>query len=136
MRLPKRRSRTLRIGAVAAVLAAAAIAGGCGSDDDEGDTTAAETTSSSSGGGGSQTVELTEYEFGPNDLQVSAGDTIEAGNAGKLEHNLTIEVGADAERESKKLAATQDLQAGSSGNVTVPDDPGRHSIVCTIPGHR
>ena len=79
---------------------------------------------------------MTEYEFDPNDLQVGAGDVIEADNAGKLEHNLTIEEGADAEKESKQLAATPDVQAGSSGNLTVPDDPGRHSIVCTIPGHR
>jgi len=132
MSTPRPRLRTLRVAVPAAALAAAAIATGCGGGDDEG--TASATTGG--GGGGGQTVEMTEYEFLSNDLQVSAGDSITADNGGKLEHNLTIEEGADAEVKSKQLAATPDVQAGSSADVTVPDDPGKHSIVCTIAGHR
>ena len=117
-----------------AALAAATIAAGCGGGDDEGTTAA--TTTGGGGGGGSQTVEMTEYEFVPNDLKAAEGDTITADNKGKLEHNLTIEEAPDAEKESKQLAATSDVQAGSSADLTVNVDPGKHSIVCTIAGHR
>jgi len=119
---------------LAAALAAVTIAAGCGGGDDEGTTAA--TTTGGGGGGGSQTVEMTEYEFVPNDLKAAEGDTITADNKGKLEHNLTIEEAPDAEKESKQLAATSDVQAGSSADLTVNVDPGKHSIVCTIAGHR
>jgi plastocyanin len=130
-----RKSRTFRIAPLAAALAAAAIVAGCGGGDDDEGTTAA-TTTGGGGGGGSRTVEMTEYEFVPNDLKAAQGDTITADNKGKLEHNLTIEEAPDAEKESKQLAATSDVQAGSSADLTVNVDPGKHSIVCTIPGHR
>jgi plastocyanin len=134
MSLPRPTLRTLRVAVLAVALAAAAIATGCGGGDDDEGTSAATTTGG--GGGGAQTVELTEYEFVPNDLEAGQGDSITADNTGKLEHNLTIEEGTDAEKASKELAATPDIQAGSSANLSVTVDPGKYSIVCTIAGHR
>ena len=117
-----------------AAFAVAAIVAGCGGgDDDEGTTTA---TTNGGGGGKSQTVEMTEYEFIPNDLKAAQGDSITAENTGKIEHNLTIEEASNAEKQSRQLAATPNVQSGDSADLTVNVDPGKHSIVCTIPGHR
>jgi len=132
----RRRLRNLRVGQLLPALGAAAIAVGCGGGDDDDATTAATTTGGGGGGGGAETVELTEYEFTPNDLKVSQGDTITADNGGDIEHNLTIEQGTDAETASKELQGTPDIQSGDSANLDVTVKPGRYSIVCTIAGHR
>jgi plastocyanin len=133
--------RSLRILPLLLVIAAVGIAAGCGGDDDDGDTTAADTTTteteaSGGGGGGGQTVGMTEFEFEPNDLTASKGDTITAENTGSAVHNLTIEEGSDPEQASTEIAATPDVDAGDSGEVTVDADPGEYSIVCTISNHR
>jgi uncharacterized cupredoxin-like copper-binding protein len=52
-----------------------------------------------------------------------------------VEHNLTIREGPDPEQESPELAATPDVQSGDSADLTVDAEPGKHSFVCTIPGH-
>jgi plastocyanin len=119
------------------VVAAAALIGGCGGDDDDDDDTAAATGAETTAGGGSgaTTVGMTEFEFDPDDLTVSQGDTITAQNDGNVEHNLTIREGPDPEQESAELAATPDVQSGDSADLTVDVDPGKHSMVCTLPGH-
>ncbi len=126
----------LRFGTILLVAAAIGIPAGCGGDDDDEGTTAATTTEESGGGGGgATTVGMTEFEFDPNDLTVSQGDTITAQNDGNVEHNLTIREGPDPEQETAELAATPDVQSGDSAELTVDADPGKHSMVCTLPGH-
>jgi plastocyanin len=128
--------RILRPVSILLVVAAAALIVGCGGDDDDDDTaatTGAETTAG--GGGGATTVVMTEFEFDPNDLTVSQRDTITAQNDGNVEHNLTIREGPDPEQETAELAATPDVQSGDSADLTVDVDPGKHSMVCTLPGH-
>jgi plastocyanin len=131
--------RSLRVLPLILVIAVAATAAGCGGDDDDdGGTTAATTeeTTGGGGGGGAQTVEMTEFEFIPNDLSVGAGDTLSTDNTGSTVHNLTIEQGSDPEQASKELAATPDVSAGDSADLRVDVDPGEYSIVCTIGNHR
>jgi plastocyanin len=117
---------------LALLLAAATIAfaAGCGGDDDE-ETAATETAPA----GGGQTVDMSEYEFAPNDITASAGDSITAENTGQLPHNFTIAEGKDPEQAGAELAATADIQPGESGELTVDVEPGDYSVICTIPGH-
>jgi plastocyanin len=114
------------------LLAAATIAfaAGCGGDDDDEETAATEEAA-----GGGQTVSMSEFEFDPNDLTASQGDTITAENAGQIVHNLTIVEGNDPENPGSELATTEDVQPGDSGEVTVDVDAGNYSIICTVPGH-
>jgi plastocyanin len=132
--------RSLRVLPLVLVIAVAAAAAGCGGDDDDdGDGTTAATTQETTGGGGgggAQTVEMTEFEFVPNDLSVEAGDTLSTDNTGSTVHNLTVEQGSDPEQASKELAATPDVAAGDSADLQVDVDPGEYSIVCTIGNHR
>jgi plastocyanin len=131
--------RTLRVLPLVLVIVVAAIAAGCGGDDDDdGGTTAATTQETTGGGGGAgaQTVSMTEFEFEPNDLSVTAGDTLTADNTGSTVHNLTIEEGPDPEKATKELAATPDVTGGESAELKVDVDPGEYSIVCTIGNHR
>jgi plastocyanin len=129
--------RFARILPLLLVIAAVGVAAGCGGDDDDDETAATTaTTTGAGGGGGGQTVEMTEFEFEPNDLTASRGDTITAENTGSTVHNLTIEEGPDPEKASTEIAATPDVDAGQSGELTVDVDPGEYSIVCTIANHR
>ena len=127
--------RILRPVSILLVVAAATPIGGCGGDDDD-DTAATTGTETTAGGdGGATTVGMTEFAFDPNDLTVSQGDTITAQNDGNVEHNLTIREGPDPEQETAELAATPDVESGDSADLTVDADPGKHSMVCTLPGH-
>jgi plastocyanin len=129
--------RFARILPLLLVIAAVGVAAGCGGDDDDDETAATTaTTTEAGGGGGGQTVEMTEFEFEPNDLTASQGDPITAENTGSTVHNLTIEEGTDPEKASTEIAATPDVDAGQSGELTVDVDPGEYSIVCTIANHR
>jgi plastocyanin len=117
------------------LVVATALIGGCGGDDDDDDTAATTGAQTTAGGDSATTVGMTEFEFDPNDLTVSQGDTITAQNDGNVEHNLTIREGPDPEQETAELAATPDVQSGDSADLTVDIDPGTHSMVCTLPGH-
>lgn len=128
--------RTLRIMPVLIVIAAVGIAAGCGGDDDEATTPAPPATEAEESGAAPETVEMTDFEFTPNDLTVGRGAVITAENGGSTLHNLTIEEGRDPEQASEELAATPDVAAGESGDVTVDVEPGRYSLVCTIGNHR
>jgi plastocyanin len=124
----------LRILPLFLVIAVVGITAGCGGDDDDEEAAAPATETEVAGGG--QTVDMTEYEFEPNDLTVSQGDSITAETTGNIEHNLTIEEGPDPEKPSKELAATPDVQPDDSADLTVDLDPGEYALVCTVPGHR
>jgi plastocyanin len=129
--------RCLRILSVFLVIAVVGITVGCGGDDDDEEAAApAETATETEAAGGGQTVDMTEYEFEPNDLTVSQGETITAETTGNIEHNFTIEEGPDPEKPSKELAATPDVQPDDSADLTVDLDPGEYALVCTVPGHR
>ncbi|MGH2993111.1 MAG: cupredoxin domain-containing protein [Solirubrobacterales bacterium] len=129
----------LRILPLLLVIAAAGLAAGCGGDDDDDEAAAPATTATEAeggGGGGAQAVSMTEFEFEPNDLTAAQGDTITAENTGSTVHNLTIEEGSDPEQASTEVAASPDVDAGDSGELTVDAEPGDYSIVCTISNHR
>lgn len=125
--------RHLRILPLLLAIAAVGIAAGCGGGDDE---EAATTATETEAGGGGQTVGMTEFEFDPNDLTAAQGDVITAQNDGTTVHNLTIEEGPDPEKATNELAATSDVDAGKSAELTVDVDPGDYAIVCTISNHR
>ncbi|HZA89564.1 MAG TPA: plastocyanin/azurin family copper-binding protein [Solirubrobacterales bacterium] len=129
--------RYLRILPLLLVIVVVGAAAGCGGDDDDEEAAApAETATETEAPAGAQTVGMTEFEFEPNDLTASQGDAITAENTGSTVHNLTIEEGPDPEKASPELAATPDVDAGQSGELTVDVDPGEYSIVCTIANHR
>ena len=129
----------MRVFGFLAVLLSVAVIGfaaGCGDDDDESADSAATTeTAADTGGGGETSVEMTEYEFTPNDLSVSAGDTLALENTGQIPHNLTIVEGTDPEGGGAELAASDDIDGGDSGDLLVDVEPGEYGFLCTIPGH-
>ena len=115
----------------------------CGSDDSTSSTTSASDTSStestteasttaSGGGGAGGTVAISETEFklDPSDPTVKAGSvTFDVSNDGTTTHNLEVE--GDGVEEG-----TDDLDAGSSGQLTVDLKPGTYEIYCSIDGHK
>jgi uncharacterized cupredoxin-like copper-binding protein len=112
----------------------------CGDDDDTSteaaapSTTAADTTaeeSTTAAGGGGETVDLSEveYKIDPADATVKAGSvTFNVSNDGQTVHNLEIE-GKGVEEGS------EDLQPGSTGQLTVDLEPGTYEMYCSIDGH-
>ena len=116
----------------------------CGDDDDTSteaatpSTTAADTTadttaeeSTTASGGGGETVDLSEveYKITPADPTVKAGSvTFNISNDGQTVHNVEIE-GNGLEEES------DDLQPGSTGQLTVDLKPGTYEMYCSIDGH-
>jgi plastocyanin len=131
--------RVSRVFGVLVALLAVAVVGfavGCGDDDDE-NTGAATTTSAPAAetGGGTTEVAMTEFKFDPNDLDVSAGDTLTLNNDGQIPHNLTIVEGDNPLGGGAELAASDDVSPGDSGDLTVDVEPGTYSFLCTIPGH-
>jgi plastocyanin len=113
----------------------------CGDDDDSAssstsaDTSTASdtsTTSDTSSSSGTAAVSISETEFAldPADPTAEAGEvTIEAVNDGSTVHNLEIEGNGVEE-------VTDDLEPGSSGEVTVDLDAGTYEIYCAIGDHR
>lgn len=124
--------RLTRILPLLLVIALVGVAAGCGGGDDEEEAEAPATEEAAAG----QTVEMTEYEFTPNDVSGEQGVTVTAENTGQLAHNFTIEQGPDPEKPSKELAATPNVQVGDSAELTVDLEPGEYALVCTVPGHR
>ena len=131
---PRRAYR--RIALLCAVIAAFAIAacGGSDNNDNSTDQTAASTTPTTTGGGGGagETVNVgeVEYKLNPSDVTVKPGQvTFDVSNDGATIHNLEV--------EGVEEAKTPDLEAGSSGQVTVDlSKPGTYEMYCTIDGHR
>ena len=92
-----------------APLAIVAVAVGACGGDDGGDT-------------GEATLTATDNAFEPSTLSVSAGGTITLANEGEALHNLTIE----------EAGVDEDVEAGQSVSVTLPDDleAGDYEMVC------
>ena len=115
----------------------------CGNDSNDTSTAASTETSSTtesttesttaSGGGGGEKVDISETEFklDPANANVKAGTvTFNVSNDGTQVHNLNVEGNGIEEQ------ATEDLQAGSSGQLTVDLQPGTYEMYCSIDGHR
>jgi plastocyanin len=124
--------RVIRILAVVAIAATFGLAAGCGGDDDDDEEPAATEEPAAeepaAGGGAATEIGMSEYAFDPADATVSQGDTITATNDGEIPHNYTIEADGDE-------VGTEDIDPGSSGDLTVDVDPGDYDVICTIPGH-
>ena len=114
----------------------------CGSDDSTSSTSVSDTSSTEStteasttasgggGAGGTVAISETEYKLDPSDPTVKAGSvTFDVSNDGTTTHNLEIE-GNGVEEES------DDLDAGSTGQLTVDLKPGTYEIYCAIDGHK
>jgi len=130
-----------KLSGVFVVLVSVALIGfaaGCGDDEESSEsaaTTTEETTAGGGGGGGETSVGMSEYEFDPSDLSVTAGDTLALTNDGQIPHNLTIVEGDDPIGGGAELAASDDIAGGDSGDVAVDVEAGDYSFLCTIPGH-
>jgi plastocyanin len=85
---------------------------------------------------GPNTVVMDDYEFHPRDLRVRSGQSVIVLNEGGTAHNLTIERGPDATRETDELAGTVSFLRGGSEVLRLDLPPGRYAMVCTVPGHR
>jgi plastocyanin len=126
--------RRITIALVFVLSSLALIAAGCGGDDETSTTTP--TTPSTTGAtgssgeagasGGGTAVGMTEFSFDPNDITVKSGDTLQVSNDGATVHNLTVE-GEDV--------ATDDIEPGSSEDLTVDLAPGDYKFECTIADH-
>ena len=112
----------------------------CGSDDSTSSTSASDTsstestteasTTASGGAGGTVAISETEYKLDPSDPTVKAGSvTFDVSNDGTTTHNLEVEGNGVEE-------VTDDLDAGSTGQLTVDLQPGTYEIYCTIDSHR
>ncbi|MFO7171605.1 MAG: cupredoxin domain-containing protein [Bacillota bacterium] len=105
---------------LALVVAGALVLAGCGGK--------------SSGGGGGEvvdlgTIELKDYEFVPNQLDLKAGVTykVTLKNTGTQVHDFTIE----GTNYSKVV------QPGATETLEFKlDKPGTYTIVCVQPGHK
>ena len=90
-----------------------------------------ESTTASGGGGGKVDISETEFKLDPANANVKAGTvTFNVSNDGTQVHNLNVEGNGIEEQ------ATEDLQAGSSGQLTVDLQPGTYEMYCSIDGHR
>ena len=90
-------------------------------------------------------MELTEYKFNPDSIEVSAGSevTVNFTNKGTLEHEMVImvlgknaTVPFDADDEPN-IFWEHELESGDQESVTFtsPTEPGEYQIVCGIPAH-
>jgi uncharacterized cupredoxin-like copper-binding protein len=83
-----------------------------------------------------ETVVMSDYEFRPRDVRVARGSTLTVLNAGGIAHNLKVERGPNARKETDELAGTSSFLKGDSERLQIDLPPGRYVMVCTVPGHR
>jgi nitrite reductase (NO-forming) len=128
-------SRLLAIALAAIVIA---IGTGCGGGDGDGgeETPATTTTQAPDSAATATSVGMDEYNFAPEDVVVSEGDTLDVENNGKIVHNLTVEKGPDPKKESDELAGTSTFGPGKSEKLEIDLKPGKYAMVCTVAGHR
>lgn len=70
---------------------------------------------------------LDPYDWSQTELTLAPGDSIEAVNAGVLQHNFTVD----------ELGIAQELTQ-EPVTITIPQDaaPGKYEFYCSVPGHR
>lgn len=127
-----RRSRRAA-GAVLSVLALAA----CGGDDDadnEAATAPPAATGATRDPGNEDAVrvDLDEFSLAPSEVGVERGAAIEAVNVGNTPHNLVVKRG----EKGDEVIGTETFPGGERRTLEVDADPGRYTLVCTVPGHR
>jgi plastocyanin len=142
--------------ALVALLLISAFAG-CGDDDDDDDDRAdageAGSGGSEAGSGGSEAgsggseedaggepgerrieVVAREFEFDPDEITASAGETlvIVLMNEGTVDHNIEVEIG------DEEFTLDDNVEPDDSAELTfeVPDEPGDHVFYCPIDDHR
>ena len=95
---------------------------------DEATTTAAggtETTAAEGGEGGAETVDIADFAFDPDALDVKVGDTVTFTNKDSAKHTATSDDGAP------EAFDTDDLAQDDSADVTF-DTAGDYKYHCTI----
>jgi plastocyanin len=110
----------------AALLAiAVALCAGCGSDD--------RTRVS----GPVVRVTLEDYAIVPQDLSVPSGRVeLVARNAGRLTHNLRVEVPPeDPGKESRQVGGTPTAHPGRTVRATITLKPGTYRLRCSLANH-
>ena len=119
MRLPR--------AALAASAAALAIAlTGCGSDDDDGDSGSSSGSDSTSApkasGKSTDQVSIKDFLYKPEDITISAGDSVSFSNQDSANHTATAR---DGDFDSGTLGQ------GDSTGLTI-DEPGTYTYICSF----
>jgi uncharacterized cupredoxin-like copper-binding protein len=110
----------------AALVAIALVAGGCGGGDDVFRTQRPVLR-----------VTLDEYRIVPQDIEMKAGRMkLVVRNAGRLTHNLVIQVPGGPDDKPTQVARVATMQPGQTAEaVKVTLAPGEYRLVCTIANH-
>ena len=104
----------------------------CGSDDDESSSASSDTESTTVSTGGGDTIDVSETEFkiDPSDPSAKAGTvSFNVTNDGQTVHNLEVEGNGVEE-------VTDDIEPGSTAQLSVDLKPGTYEIYCSIDSHR
>lgn len=81
-------------------------------------------------------VTLDEYAIMPQDISVRAGRVeFVARNAGRLTHNLRIEVPRERGEPLESLGGVPTAQPGTTERGTVRLEPGTYTMRCTLANH-
>lgn len=126
----------LRHALIASLLVASVALVGCSSNGSDGaakedpTTTAAPdggatTTAAEGGGGGAETVDIVDFAFDPDSLEVKVGDTVTFTNSDSATHTAT------AEDDAPEAFNTDDIEGGAEAEVTF-DTAGDYAYICSI----
>jgi uncharacterized cupredoxin-like copper-binding protein len=120
-----------RIAIIPIAFGALALAA-CGGSSSSSSSATAAAASSAAAGGSASSVSATLSEW-----KVAVAGSVKAGtvtfnvkNAGTFAHNLTVDGPGVSDKGSGNI------DAGSSGSVTVDLKPGTYELYCSIPGHK
>ena len=82
-------------------------------------------------------VTLDEYAITPQDLSVPSGRVeLVARNAGRLTHNLRVEVPSkDFGEQGRTIGGTPTAQPGKTVRATVTLKPGTYRLRCSLANH-
>jgi uncharacterized cupredoxin-like copper-binding protein len=82
-------------------------------------------------------VTLDDYAIMPQDISVPAGRVeLVARNAGRLTHNLRVEVPpGDPGEQSEPLGGTPTAQPGQTVRATLRLEPGTYRLRCSLANH-
>jgi plastocyanin len=123
-------SLTRRRGAALTLALATGLLSACGGDRDTGSSAASSSTASSSA---AQAITVTEVDFTIQlaDTDLASGDyTITIDNEDQATHDLRIE------KDGATIAASEIIQPGRSGTMTVTLEPGSYVFYCGVGAHR
>jgi len=101
----------------AVALASLLLLAGCGGESSNG------SERGSSGSAAAATVEIEDFKFAPEAIEVKAGGTVTFSSRDKAKHNAQTDPGG------KGAFTTADLERGDEDAVTF-DEPGRYPYYC------